>query len=231
MPSHHRALACARRRSVRLLFGAVAMSMASALFAASAGAAPPTPESSASCWGSLTKDPAATPTSDDPNLLDYTFRCNAAISAYTLIVNRGLSDFENVDDFSTTVDVVDHLGSTVPTASFTCEGTLPGNGVNCNAGAGGLMPIWDNTKGTFDLSDPYCKNIPAGSRPGTLAEPRAVVQLIVTDWTGAQDGPFRINLSSACPAVPDRVPPVKHKTKPKPKKGHKASHHKNAGHK
>jgi hypothetical protein len=30
--------------------------------------------------------------------------------------------------------------------------------------------------------------------------------LIVTDWTGAMDGPFALRESKACPSVPDRAP-------------------------
>jgi hypothetical protein len=231
MPSLHRVLTRARRRSLRLLFPALASSLLlPVVFAASANAAPPTPESATICGGSLTKDPSATPTSDDPNLIDYKFHCDGDITAYTLIANRRLWDFETMDDFSTTASVNDAADQNiVSNQSFGCEGTLPGNGINCNAGAGGLMSAWNNVHGTFDLTDPYCKNIPAGAKPGTYAEPQAMVQLIVTDTTGAEDGPFRINLSSPCPAVLNRVPPAP-KKHPRAKK-HKAHGRKKSGHK
>jgi hypothetical protein len=36
------------------------------------------------------------------------------------------------------------------------------------------------------------------------------VQLIVTDATGAMDGPFQLGMTRRCPQVPNSVPPVKH---------------------
>jgi hypothetical protein len=177
-----------------------------------AGAATPTPASSTICGGSLTKDPS--PTADDPNLIDYKIHCNEDITAYTLIVNRRLWDFETIDDFSPTADVIQTDASTSSTESITCEATLPGAGVNCNAGAGGVISAWYTARGTFDLTEPYCKNIPAGSKPGTLATPQALVELIATNATGAENGPFRLNLTSACPTVPDKLPsPLKKKKK------------------
>ena len=48
-----------------------------------------------------------------------------------------------------------------------------------------------------------------------MAVPQAVVQLVVTDYTGAQDGPFNLGPAKACPKVPNVVPTPKAKTKPK----------------
>ena len=45
--------------------------------------------------------------------------------------------------------------------------------------------------------------------------PQAIVQLVVTDYTGAEDGPFTLGPASACPKVPNVVPTPKAKTKPK----------------
>jgi hypothetical protein len=198
-------------RAIRAAF----VLLACAVLPASAGAAPPTPTSSTSCAGSVSKDPAATPTSDDPNLIDYKFDCDGAISAYTLIANRRLSDFETIDDFSSDVAVIQTDGNPSATESITCEGSLPWDSINCNAGPGGLVSTGFVLEGSFDLTGPYCKNIPAGSRPGTLAEPQAMIQLVVTESSGGEDGPFRLNLTSACPVVPDRVPLPPKKAKPK----------------
>jgi hypothetical protein len=46
-----------------------------------------------------------------------------------------------------------------------------------------------------------------------------VVQLVVTDYTGAEDGPFNLGPAKACPKVPNAVPTPK--AKPKPKNKHK----------
>jgi hypothetical protein len=96
---------------------------------------------------------------------------------------------------------------------------MPGDGINCNAGAGGFMGAGNQAQGSFDLTDPYCKTLPAKAKPGTPATPQAIVQLIVTDTSGAQDGPFRLTPSAACPRVPDRAPtPKKAKKTKKTKK-------------
>jgi hypothetical protein len=193
-----------------------------AAFASSALAAPPPPQSAATCYGSLA---AASPTADQPNLMNYQFKCDGRITAYTILANRRPRDFEVIDDFSTTADVLNGQGNIDSTQSFGCEGTMPGNGINCNAGAGGFSSAWNVQKGSFDLSDPYCKTLAANAAPGTYATPQATVQLVVTDVSGAQDGPFRLAPANACPAVPDRVPfPIK-KTK-KTKTRHTASGHK-----
>ena len=60
-------------------------------------------------------------------------------------------------------------------------------------------PDW--AEGTFDTTEPYCANIPPGSKPGTKPDPAAVVELVVSDSTGAEDGPFRLRLTGKCPAV------------------------------
>lgn len=203
--SHHQA-----RSRAPLHCGGLALAVAllGCVLAGPASAAATTPESATSCGGSLKR---ATPTTNDPNLLDYTFNCDWGVSSYTLIVNRGLNDDSTVDDFSSSVGVFDLSGNPLATVSFGCSGTIPGDGVNCNAGAGGYLPAPDSVQGSFDTSDPYCANIPAGSPAGTKPEPTALVDLVVTDTTGAEDGPFRLRLDGRCPAV--HVVKVKPKTK------------------
>jgi hypothetical protein len=86
-----------------LAVGLYAASVACAL-PASAGAAAPTPASTTNCAGSLVSDPLARG-SDEPNLLDYSFHCDGDITAYSVTVNRRPTDYDNIDDFSTTADV------------------------------------------------------------------------------------------------------------------------------
>jgi hypothetical protein len=186
----------------------LAIAVLGCVLAGPASAAATTPESATNCGGSLTR---ATPTTTDPNLLNYSFNCDWGVSAYTLIVNRGLNDDTTLDDFSSSAGVFDPSGNSVPTESFSCSGTIPGNGVNCNAGVGGYLPAPDSAQGSFDATDPYCANIPAGSPAGTKPEPTALVELVVTDTTGAEDGPFRLRLHGKCPVV--HVVKVKPKTK------------------
>ncbi|MEA2158393.1 MAG: hypothetical protein QOD66_773 [Solirubrobacteraceae bacterium] len=187
-----------------------------AVLASSALGALPPPQSATTCYGSLVK---GTPTADQPNPMTYKFSCDGRINAYTIIANRRPSNFDVLDAFSTTADVLDAQGNIVSNQSFGCEGSLPSNGVNCNAGgSGAFMGAWNRATGSFDLTDPYCKTLAPDAKPGTLATPQATVQLIVTDTSGAQDGPFRLAPRSACPRVPDRAPKLT------PKKT-KARHH------
>ncbi|WP_457825405.1 hypothetical protein, partial [Staphylococcus aureus] len=83
------------------------------------------------------------------------------------------------------------------TQSVTCAGATPGNGINCNAGAGAVDSQWTNLTGSVNLVEPFCKYIPAGSKPGTAAIPQAIFQVVVTNTTGAQNGPFRLTPSAA----------------------------------
>ena len=178
------------------------------LLTQSALAAVPTPESATHCGGVLNR---AKPTADDPNLVNYKFTCNWGVSAYTLIVSRKPNDDATIDDFASSVTVFDPTGNPLSTQSFSCFGQIPGNGINCNAGAGGYMAAPNTAEGSFDLTEPYCANIPKGSPAGTKPDPSAVVQLVVSDTTGAEDGPFRLHLGGKCRPV--HVKKVKAKTK------------------
>ena len=110
---------------------------------------------------------------------------------------------------------------------MTCEGVTPSDGVNCYAqavGSDGKTPVlgaitaFFTTAASITLDEPYCKFLPKGAKPGTAAVPRAIVEYIVTDSTGAEDGPFLLNLKgSKCPNVPNAVP-AKTAAKPTTKK-------------
>jgi hypothetical protein len=192
----------------------------------SAGAATVTPSSNTSCAGHLTRDSSGA-SSGEPNLLDYTFQCDTPITAYTLVITRKAGDSNNIDDFSPTASVLEPDGVT-PSSSvaFNCGGTIPGNGINCNAGAGGVTVANDFVTGSFDPIDQYCKNLPKNAKPGTLAEAQADVELVVSDNTGAEDGPFTLGLKPGCKAVPNVAPTPKPKPKPKKKSKKHASRHK-----
>jgi hypothetical protein len=188
-----------------LIFAAGLIAFASAAGSAAASA-PPTPLSLTTCAGSLSPDTAGAAVGE-PYLLDYKFRCDGAISAYTIIVDRRATDTGNVDDFNPSPEVLASDGLTPSSnESLICEGAIPSNGINCNAGAGGVLTAGNFAVGSVDLVDAYCKHLPAKARPGTPAVPRALVQLVVTDVTGAEDGPFTLGLTKACPAVPKLVP-------------------------
>lgn len=156
-----------------------------------ATAASTPPVSSTSCNGTLSR----APTKDEPNLLSYKFHCDWGITAYTVIATRKPSDFSTLDDFSPTASVVDTSGNVVPTVGLACNGVLPGNGVNCAVAPKTYVAAPDFAEGTIDTSDPYCANVPKRTK---TARPQAIVQLVVTDTHGAQDGPFRLGLHPGC---------------------------------
>jgi hypothetical protein len=184
-----------------LSFGLLGLSLLIGLAVGPASAAPPTPQSATHCSGSLRRSPA----SGAPNQLGYRFHCDTPITAYTVLVNRRPTNVDNIDAFRTDAVVEQPNGSVVSTESFTCEGDLPGTGFNCNAGAGGSMSAGNAAVGTFDPTAPYCKSIPPKAKRGTHVTPTALVQVVVTDSTGAEDGPFRLGPRRRCPRAAVKV--------------------------
>lgn len=178
--------------------------------AGAANSAPP-PASLTNCSGHLAADSAAAK-DGEPFLTDYTFSCSTGITAYTILVDLVAGHDDNLDDFGPSPSVVGPPGAPSPTESVTCEGATPSSGVNCNAGAGGVLTAGNKVVGSVDLSASYCKYLPAKAKPDTLAVPRANVQLLVSDETGAEDGPFDLKLNKACPKVTNVVPARSKKT-------------------
>lgn len=179
-----------------------------------------TPASLTNCSGKLSKDSTGS-SQGEPNLLDYSFSCDTDISAYTILLDRRASDFANIDDYNPAPSVLQADGVTPSTTeSLTCEGVTPSNGINCNAGAGGVLSSGFFADGSIDPTQPYCKYLPPKAKPGTLAIPQAIVELVVTDNTGAEDGPFQLKLSG-CPKVPNVAPAPKTKKSKGKSKGKK----------
>jgi hypothetical protein len=181
------------------LLSVVAVSGACAV---SAGAAAVVPVSRTGCHGSLAADSKGK-AAGEPNLLSYSFHCNGGITAYSIIVNQDGDHRSAIDDFADAPSVFETDDKTPsPTETVSCEGVLPSDGVNCNTGALGAQ-ISDGfyVAGTVDPVQPYCK-------PCAPEIPTATVQLVVTDYTGAEDGPFPLTLPKACPTVPNVVPPA-----------------------
>lgn len=165
---------------------------------------------STQCGGYLKR----APTANDPNALNYTFNCNWGITAYTITATRQPSDYSTIDDFNPDGLAYDTSGNPLTTVGFDCAGEVPGNGINCGLSKG-YLPAPDYAEGWIDTSVPYCAHIPKGS---TKAVPQAIVQLIVTDTNGVEDGPFRLNVSPGCK-------PVKHVKKAKSSKSKARSAH------
>jgi hypothetical protein len=203
----------------RMAVGAAALTSAVALaVAVLPTAAQATPTGLVTCRGGLSK---ATPTAQDPNLLGYQFHCSADIESYSIIVNRGLNDFGTIDDFNVAPNVYnDQLTEISPTETVDCQATTtPGNAINCFA-LGSTTPqvvtAYNWTEGQIDTTDPFCGGLPKGAKATATPEPAADAQLIVTDNTGAEWGPFPLPLTPGCKT------PAKAKTKPAKKKHHKS---------
>lgn len=198
-----------RSRTPLLLVATVVLSVAVWVTSARA-ASPPPPESTANCYGTVTPAPAP----DEPNLLGYRFHCDQRITAYTVLVTRN-RDYNTIDDFEVSPSAFRPDGTTPDTTvAWSCEGTTPSQSANCNTGGGKTyMGAWSYVQGTIDLTAPYCKFLTPGAKPGTPAHPQALVQLIVSDSSGAEDGPFRLYTTQTCPSVPNRVPAKKKRTK------------------
>jgi hypothetical protein len=189
-----------------VLAAALSLGGAGAAGASGASVPVPTPVSLTDCKGSLAHD-ASGASIGEPNLTDYRFSCDGSITSYTIVVNRRAGDTGNLDDFNPSPNIFETDGVTPsPTVTALCSGTTPSNGINCNFGAGGALTTGFVAVGAVDLVAPYCKSLPARARPGTLAIPRAIAQVIVTDATGAQDGPFELSPSWRCPRVAGAVP-------------------------
>ena len=210
MPDPNRLFALGRATLV-----CAGIALTTVAFTAVAGAAttPPTPESLTDCGGTVSHDPTGS-AAGEPNLLDYKFQCNGDISAYTIIVDQQGDQGGSIDDYNPSPTVFDSDGVT-PNASesLTCEGTTPSDGINCNAGAGGVLSAFNFADGSIDPIQAYCKHLPAKAKAGTAAVPRALVQLVVTDSTGAEDGPFNLGPAKRCPKVPNFVPKSSAKSK------------------
>jgi hypothetical protein len=212
------------RSRLVLLASAVALLACAVPAGAGAASTPVTPTSLTDCGGHVSADPGAK-AAHEPNLLDYRFSCDGNISAYTVIVGQSGDRGGTVDDYNPAPSVFESDGVTPsPSESDTCEGTTPSNGINCNFGAGGALITGHSVQGSVDLIGPYCKHLPTTAsgktaKPGTPAVAQALVQLIVTDATGAEDGPFTLGPAKACPRVPNVVPTSQAKAKKaKPKK-------------
>lgn len=192
----------------RALLLSCALALVGLTAATGAGAATtaPTPESLTDCGGTVAHDPTGS-TAGEPNLLDYRFRCDGDISAYTIIVDQQGDRGGSIDDYNPSPSVFESDGVTPSSSeSLTCEGTTPSDGINCNAGAGGVLSASFFADGSIDPIQAYCKHLPAKAKAGTAAVAQARVQLVVTDSTGAQDGPFNLGPAKRCPKVPNSVP-------------------------
>ena len=164
---------------------------------------PPTPKPVHACSGKLARDHAAT--SSEPNLLDYHFKCDGPVTAYTLLVSRTAGQTQTLNAFDRNPLVLEPGGAPSPSESFSCAGSLPGSGFDCTAGSAGHMSEGNSAYGSFNPIDPYCAS-PAKGTAAATGEPQTEVQLLVADTTGALRGPFWLGLTRGCPAATGTAP-------------------------
>lgn len=201
----------AGRRPLCAAIGTAAIGAAAILGAVLPASAAATPAGLVGCYGHLTRTAA---TADDVHPLNYEFWCNGDITAYTIVANRKINDASTLDDFSPDVTVLDPHRAISTTQGVACQSVLPGNGINCYANGSAkpvLVSAFSTIEGSFDTTDPYCgvaaHTIKVKGRKGKVttrtiaALPRAVVQLVVSDPTGAEFGPFPLGLKRRCPSV------------------------------
>jgi hypothetical protein len=120
-----------------------------------------TPASFTTCRGTLAPDSGAKK-AGEPNLLDYKFQCDTAITAYSIIVDQERDSGGAIDDFDGSPLVYTGDGVT-PAANETvsCEGVLPSDGINCNTGAlGAQLGEYNFVAGTIDPIQAYCRHLP-----------------------------------------------------------------------
>ena len=179
---------------------------------AASGAATVAPVSLTACSGTVNPDRSGK-AAGEPNRLDYSFHCDGGITAYSIIVDQQGDAGGTIDDFAAAPSVLETDDLTPsPTEAVTCEGLIPSDGINCNTGALGAQ-VSDGfyVAGTVDPVAAYCAHYPSGSNhgyapAGTPTVPTAKVQLVVSDYTGAEDGPFTLRRTRACRKVAATVP-------------------------
>ncbi len=166
---------------------------------------PPRPKPVHTCSGRLSRDHAAT--SSEPNLLDYRFRCDAPVTAYTLILSRGAA-VQTINAFGRNPLVLEPGGAPSPVESFSCAGSVPGIGFDCTAGSGGQMSTGNSAHGTFNPIQPFCASPRTSARSRPVSPAR--VDLLVSDATGSLRGPFDLALTRRCPGT-GKAPNSKHR--------------------
>lgn len=135
---------------------------------------------------------------DDPGAtqVKYVFACSGPITGYQIQPNLQVQSIE------TEVFGSDKAGNVIPNDSFSCNGDLPGYGVNCNGFAGFLdnakrttdpTRAFDVISGTFSIDEDIC------------AEPR--VDPLLTVMTAGIDG--KGNVTQAVSGPFDLGRPVK----------------------
>ena len=133
------------------------------------------------CRGSVTKGNPVKDEVGETNVR-YSFACNGPITGYSLLSSNEIQGYETEVFGTNQAD-----GSVYPNDSFSCNGDLPGFGMNCVGNAGWL----DNAQQTWDPTQKsYVKILGNFSidAKDVCAEPRTEVTLIVRTATKSSAG-------------------------------------------
>jgi hypothetical protein len=100
------------------------------------------------CKGHVTK---GKPDPDDPTsgVVEYMFACSQPITGYSILPDHQATAYET-EVFGTDAKTKE----VIPTDAFSCNGDLPGWGVNCTGSTAGP---WSTLTGTFTMEGDVCK--------------------------------------------------------------------------
>jgi hypothetical protein len=137
------------------------------------------------CKGHTTK---GKPDPDDPTsgVVEYAFACSQPITGYSILPDQQATAYET-EVFGTDPKTKE----VIPTDAFSCNGDLPGWGVNCT---GTTTGNWDTLTGTFTIDGDVCKE--------PRIDPLVVVTFAsVTSGKATQyiAGPFDLGRPRGCP--------------------------------
>jgi hypothetical protein len=138
------------------------------------------------------------PDPDDPDVsvVHYRFKCSNPITGYQIVPGTEIEGFET-EVFATDLA----SGDVVPEDSFSCNGDLPGLGLNC---VGNYTGHWHLAEGTFKIDGNLCAH-PESAR----IKPLLTVMRASIDSKGkpaqAIAGPFRLNGPKGCPKPPKKA--------------------------
>jgi hypothetical protein len=173
----------------RRLLSIALVALAALVFALGRGTTPASADNNPSnilCKGHISK---GDPSPDDPSVtqVQYVFACSQPITGYQIQPDHAVQSLE------TEVFATDRTTkAVVPTDSFSCNGDLPGWGVNCNGVYGG---DWRVVTGTFAIDEKLCDE-PRVDPLLTVTFATANAQRQITQFLA---GPFDLGRPRGCP--------------------------------
>ena len=177
-----------RRRMLLAAIGAL-VALAAVAYTLARSAGPATADNNPSnmlCKGHIEK---GEPSPDDPTVtqVKYVFACSQAITGYQIQPDHA------VQSMDTEVFATDRTTKQViSTDSFSCNGDLPGYGVNCNGVYGG---DWRVVTATFAIDEKLCDE-PRVDPLLTVTFATANAQRQITQFLA---GPFDLGRPHGCP--------------------------------